>query len=231
MRNKVLALIYIILVVITIKLIYNVSLNSIVVSAYKEENYLDNEAKTMTIFNVSQSYIANYNYANILYQEGKYEEAIKEYKKALFYMIPKEKECSIRINYALANCKTVKLDEQDEESIKMAIEKYEEAVKILIKKGCANEYDNEGHSKEAQELKNDIQKEIDRLKNLKKPGEGSGEEENNDSDSQENEEEEIQNLEDKIQSIKEEATKVQREKEEQYKNFGRYDYNKNQKNW
>ncbi len=229
MKKKVLIIAYVIIVLVTIKLIYNTSINSIVTQKYEEGEYLANVAKTLTAFNISQSYIANYNYANILYQEAKYEEAIKEYKKALRGIIPKEKECSIRINYALAICNTVKLNEEDIESIQSAIEKYEEAVKILIKKGCANEYDNEGHSKQAQTLKNDIQKEIDRLKNLKKPSDENGEKENNNSHGKT--EGEIKTLEDKIQDIKENATKIQRDKEEQYRNFGKEEYNKNPKSW
>ena len=80
--------------------------------------------------NLPQKYIANYNYGNVLYNKGEYEEAIKEYEEALNSIIPENKECKIRINYALAICKTIQVDEKDSNSIKNAIETNEKAIDI-----------------------------------------------------------------------------------------------------
>lgn len=129
----------------------------------------------------------------------------------------------------MAICKTVQLNEKEEKSIQAAIEKYESAIEILTEKGCANKNDNNGHNKKAEILKQDIQKEIYRLKKLQKQNIS-----NNNDDSQtsnEEEEQETEQIEEKIQGIKEEAIKKQRNTESQYENYGNFNYNKKEKNW
>lgn len=229
MKRKVLIVIYIILILITLKLLCNVLINSILINNYNKGKYSDSQAKALTFLNFPESYIANYNYGNILYQNGQYEKAIEEYKKSLKGFIPKNKECNIRINYALAICKTVSVNEKDQTSIKNAIEKYESAIEILTQKGCANKNDNRGHNQKAEQLKKDIQKEIDRLKKLQETN--SNEKDNNEEEKEDKTKENIDNVEEKIQNIKENATQEQRELENKYKNYGNFDYNRVQKNW
>ncbi len=229
MKRKVLIVIYIILILITLKMLYSVLINSILINNYNKGKYSDSQAKMLTFLNFPESYIANYNYGNILYQNGEYEKAIEEYKKALKGFIPKNKECNIRINYALAICKTVSVNEKEETSINNAIEKYESAIEILTQNGCANKNDNNGHSQEAETLKQDIQREIDRLKKLQKTN--SNESYNNKEEKEDKTKENIDNVEEKIQNIKENATQEQRKAENEYKNFGKFDYNREQKNW
>ena len=233
MKRKILVvIIYIILIFATIKLLYNNITNNILIDKYKNGEYAENEAKALTNFDFSQNYVANYNYGNILYNNGEYEKAIEQYDNALEGFVPKDKECNIRINYALSICKTVQVDENDANSIEEAIEKYQSAVDILTEKGCANKNDSNGHNSKAQTLKEDIEREIERLKKLQQ--EGQQEEENND-DNQDGEgnknpnEEEIEN---KIQDIKQSATQRQRQIETQFRNYGsNYDYSRIQKNW
>lgn len=229
MKRKILIVIYIILILITLKLIYNTATNSILISKYNNGEYEENDAKALTYLNFLQSYVANYNYGNILYQNGEYEKAIEEYKKALNGNAPKYKECNIRINCALAICKTVQVDENDPESIENAINTYESAIDVLTEEGCANENDNNGHNQNAEQLKRDIQKEIDRLKNLEKSKDNT----NPDSDDEEKEEktdEEVETIESKIQDIKDEATKEQRDTESLYRDYDDYSYTDG-KNW
>lgn len=228
MKRKVLIVIYIILILTILKLLYNTVSNTILINKYDNGEYAVSQAKTLTYLNFPQSYIANYNYGNILYQNGEYESAIEEYEKALNSYIPKYKECNVRINYALAMCQTVKVNEIDQESIKDAINTYESAINILTEDGCANKNDNNGHNQKAQQLKRDIQKEIDRLKKLEKYEEDS--EENNEDEKNDKPKDEAETIETKIQNIKEEATKEQREIESQFKHHD-YDYNSRGKNW
>ena len=116
-----------------------------------------------------QKYIYYYNRGNAFFKNQKYDEAIIEYKKSLHGVIPKYKECKVRINYALAICKKVDLDldESDENSVNQAIDMYKFAIDILTEKGCASKLkENEFHSEDAEILKEDIENEIDRLNKL-----------------------------------------------------------------
>ena len=228
MKRKVIIVLYIILILIAVKLIYNQLLNTILINDYNNNKYNENYAKALTYVNFPQQYVANYNYGNVLYKNGEYEEAIKKYEEALNGIIPEDKECNIRINYALAICKTVQVDESDSQSKKNSIQTYEKAIEVLIEKGCANKDNDNGHSEKAEQLKKDIQKEIDRLKRL----------ENSSSDSEEEKEEqkevnekETETIERKIQDIKENAIQDQREVENKYKNYGNFNYTMVEKNW
>ena len=225
-KTKILIIINIFLIIISFKFFINFSINTSLINKYNSGEYNDGQAKTLKIINVIQPYIAYYNLGNIYYQTGKYEEAINEYKNALNTYVPKYKECNIRINYVLAICKTVQVDEKDEESIKEAIKKYESAIDILTEDGCANKNDNNGHNEKAEKLKKDIQDEIDRLKKLLDEDTSSSEE----NEEKEEKQEEIQIEEEKIQQIKEEAIREQREIESRYENYNS-NYNSNKKNW
>ncbi len=228
MKRKILIAVYVILICITLKLIYNTTSNNILIRKYNNGEYAKGQAKALTYINFPQKYVANYNYGNILYQNGEYESAIEEYKKALSGAVPKYKECNIRINYALAICKTVQVNESNQESIRNAINIYESAIGVLTEDGCANKKDSNGHSQKAEQLKRDIQNEIDRLKQLQKQ-----ENSNSDNNKQEQEEKNDNNtetIEEKIQTIKEDATKEQRENEKQYENY-RKGFDKPEKNW
>lgn len=228
MKRKIIIIMYIILICITLKLVYNTVIGSILIEKYNNEEYSESQAKTLTYINFPQSYIANYNYGNIFYQNGKYESAIEEYEKALNSIVPKNKECSIRINYALAICKTVQVDESDQNSITEAMQTYENAIDILTQHGCANKNDNNGHSQKAETLKKDIKKEIERLKKLQK---NSNEENNEEKEKDKNQtKDNSETIEEKIQNIKQEATKEQRELENEYKFYNK-SFERVEKNW
>lgn len=230
MKRRILIILYVILICIMIKFAFNMVINSILISKYEDGEYSEGIAKTLTKFNFPQKYIANYNYGDILYQKGEYEEAIEEYKKALNGKVPKDKECSIRINYSLAICKTVQVDETDEQSIKQAIEKYESAIDVLIENGCANKNNDNGHSQKAEKLKKDIQKEIDRLKNLQKKDQNQ--QQQNEDEKKENQQQQAETVEEKMQKIKEQATQGQREAEEFFKKHDLDDFSDDhKKNW
>ena len=230
MKRKILIVIYIILICFSLKLTFNLVGNTILKAKYNDGEYSESQAKLLTYVNFIEKYIAHYNYGNILYQNGEYEDAIEEYEKALEMKVPKYKECKIRINYALAVCKTVQVDEKDQESINDAIETYEFAIEVLTEKGCANIDDSGGHSKDAEKLKEDIQKEIERLKLLNNSDkQDDKKDDKNDKDKKENEKAET--IETKIQEIKAEALQKQRELEELYKNYDIIGFEKVERNW
>ena len=83
MKRKIVIVIYIILILISFKLLYNIGTNSRLINKYNNGEYTDNLARNLTYFNFLQRYVANYNYGNILYQKGEYESAIEEYKKGI----------------------------------------------------------------------------------------------------------------------------------------------------
>ncbi len=227
--KKVLYLVYIILIIIALKFIYNISMNSILIKNYKDGEYSTDKMNALTTLNFIQKYVAHYNYGNMYYKSGEYEKAIEEYREALEGSIPKNKECKVRINYALAICETVEVDEKKQEEIKEAIKKYESAVDVLTEKGCASKEDDDGHSKKAQTLKDDIQDEIDRLKKLK---EDDDEDDGNDEEEKpEEREEKEEDIETKIQNIRENAIIDQRQSEDTFKNFNNYDFDTPEKNW
>lgn len=92
----------IILFTLTVKFLSNTIINNKFLKNYELESYVDssNISKKLLIFNISQPYIAHFNYANSLYHEKDLENAIKEYNQALKKHPPKNKVCDIRVNLA-----------------------------------------------------------------------------------------------------------------------------------
>jgi len=228
-KRKILIVIYIILICFSLKLTFNLVGNTILKAKYNDGEYSESQAKLLTYVNFIEKYIAHYNYGNILYQNGEYEDAIEEYEKALEMKVPKYKECKIRINNALAICKTVKLDEKNQDSISKAIDTYQSAIDVLTEEGCANKNNSNGHSQKAEQLKKDIQKEIERLKKLQQDKDDSKDEDDEKEEEQE-EKDDAESIEVKMQQIKEDATKEQREMESFYETREK-DITRREKNW
>lgn len=222
MKTKTLIIADIVFIFIMFNLLFVNIKNTFIINKYKEGKYLENDAKLLTNITFQKSYVSNYNFGNILYQNGEYEKAISEYKKALKTVISSEKEFKIRINCALAICKTVQVDESNQESINNAINTYQEVIDVLVEKNCYK------YNEDARKLKEDIEKEIERLKKLQKNTDNKNNENEEENKIDENKNEE--NVEEKIKDIKEEATKEQSETENIYKNFNK-EYNGREKNW
>lgn len=221
MKRKIFIALYVILIIIMLNLIFINIENNFIINNYKNGKYLQKQAKLLTNITFQKSYISNYNYGNILYQNGEYEKAIIEYKKALETVTSSEKDCKIRINCALAICQSIQVDESSQESITKAIETYENAIEILTEKYCNN------HNQDAKKLKEDIEKEIERLKKIQKNTDDKNDEDKKEEKEQPKNEE---NIEEKIQNIKEDAMKEQRETESTYKDFNQK-YRDGGKNW
>ncbi|MBR2704624.1 MAG: tetratricopeptide repeat protein [Clostridia bacterium] len=233
MKKSIFIIVYILVVLILIKLLFNAVTNTVLISKYKDGDYSEQTAYALTLFNFPESYVADYNLGNVLYKKGDYNGAIEQYKKALDRNVPKRKECSIRINYALSICNLVHVDENNKESIENAIKEYEKAIEVLVKQDCAND-DGDGHSEKAQQLKDDIEKEIERLKELlNQDDKDKDKDKDNPDDDKDNPEDDKKNkeIEDKIKDIKADAIKQQREKEESSKNLGKKYNDHSKKNW
>lgn len=203
MNKKILTIIEIILLLILIKLFLTFVLNEMFIVKYNKEKYDTNDLKILSLMNFPQSYIYHYNQGNVLYQNGKYNEAIEEYYKSLEKHPPEKKECSIRINLALAKLKTLK--KETEENKKKNIEILKQARKILCENGCANENDSNGHNEKAQELKEDIDKKLKQLEADQE--ENSSDEKNENKNEQEKEEKTKEN--NKTKEAEEKLMKIQ----------------------
>lgn len=155
--------IYLILFFILLKCGSSFFINEIFISKYEKGEYKESLVKTLLFINISEPYIAHYNYGNVLYKNNDYDKAIEEYNKALKLFPTHDKECNIRINLALAMLKKIDENDTSEENINKTLQVLKEAKNVLIEKGCAGE--NNGHNKTAQKLKEEIEEKEKSLQN------------------------------------------------------------------
>ncbi|SFQ16594.1 hypothetical protein SAMN04487928_12150 [Butyrivibrio proteoclasticus] len=151
-------------VAISFSAIVRVFVNKGFVVSYEQGIYDTSKEKTLFFMNFPQGYIPYYNVGNVSYQQGDYVSAISYYYDAL-RLNPKEPwDCQIRINLALALCYTIDFDNLDsEEKIQNALSVLYQARGVLIEHGCAEDKGENGHNKDAQQLKDDIDKMIEKL--------------------------------------------------------------------
>lgn len=165
MKKKLLLILFLVVVLLFAKQSLNYFYNGYVLSKYRQDDFSMNEDLLLT-FNCFEPYIVHYNNGNLLYMNSLYLEAVEEYKTSLtFSGIPEDRDCSIRINLALALLGSLGDDYEEPENIAHAIEVLNEARDVLLENGCASD-DGEGHSKKAQELKEYIDELIDELEEL-----------------------------------------------------------------
>ncbi|MBE5886465.1 MAG: hypothetical protein E7284_08710 [Lachnospiraceae bacterium] len=107
-------------------------------------------------------YIFYYNKGNRLYERFDYVGAIEQYENALDAFPPHFKECSIRVNLALAMIYNMGPDFAAPENVENSIATLMEARDILLEDGCATE-EGDGHSEPAQQLKEEIDKLLEQL--------------------------------------------------------------------
>ena len=173
MKKRILISIYIVMLLICGKLAFNYIYNGIVTYCYHQDNY-SVSVKPLLIFNWSEPYISHFNQGNIYYKKNCFEDAIASYKKALELHPPKEKECAIRINLALAMLGTMAEDYAAPENVDTSLEILKGARDVLLEDGCATE-SGDGHSETAEQLKKEIEALLEQLKqNLPTASEESG---------------------------------------------------------
>lgn len=158
--KKLIKIAWILLIGCFLCLIVNFSVNETLIKAYNTGNYIENK---LTFWGFLQPYIADYNNGNVYYQKGDYDAAIMAYQNALEHHCGHPRECMIRINLALAMVTPIDPDEITDSQIEDMIELLEDAKQILCVHGCATE-DGNGHNEEAQQLKEDIDRFEEELK-------------------------------------------------------------------
>jgi tetratricopeptide (TPR) repeat protein len=125
--------------------------------------------------NFPDSYLPYYNLGNVAYQNGDYDEAIANYKKALEIGAPHEdKECNIRVNLALSML--MKIDWANmttQKDVERAIRQLKAARNVLTEEGCANPDDPNGHNEDAEKLKKDIDDMLDQLQQQNDSGDSN----------------------------------------------------------
>ena len=192
MKNKILLILYFFFLVIIGKLIFTYAYNERVIKKVNANTYTGS-ADALTFANFYQSYIAHYNRGNIYYNQHNFDEAIKEYNKALECHVPDKKECSIRINLALSIIGKIPSDYDTPDNIDATIATLKEARAVLLPDGCADD-EGTGHSREAEKLKQEIDDLIKELEEKKEQqnnqNQNDGNEDNQNQDDQKQEEKE-----------------------------------------
>ncbi|SEQ08946.1 MULTISPECIES: tetratricopeptide repeat protein [Butyrivibrio] len=147
------------------------------------DRYMNMEQKVLEMLPYD-AYVMNYNLGNANYKNKDYSKAQIYYEKCLEFELPKQKECSIRINLTMTKIMQIDFNtvdtgyeafKNDEEVDKEALIKKIDGVidqlkadrEILTEKNCAGAEDDNGHSKEAETLKKDIDDKIEELEKMK----------------------------------------------------------------
>ncbi len=173
------------LLVVTILMARRLIVNHSFVMAYEKGDYLTEQEESLLTMNFPESFVPYYNLGNAAYKYGDYNAAISYYTKALENYPPEGKDCMIRINLALALCDTIdfnRLDTQDKVDTALFI--LYKARDILLEKGCATDEEGQtGHNADAQQLKEDIDRMIEKLKNPDQSNQNEQQQESSGNDS------------------------------------------------
>jgi len=161
-------------------------------------------------------YIFYYNKGNNLYERFDYAGAIEAYESALNAHPPhflSHKECSVRVNLALAMIYNMGPDFADPLNIDSSIETLMAARDILLEDGCATE-EGDGHSEPAQQLKEEIDKLLEQLQQQQQepqPNDGEDETDGGSGGEPPIDEETQQQIQDQLQDIQTQAIEERQE--------------------
>ena len=126
------------------------------------------------ILGFTQPYVYHYNNGNVYYNEGDYQGAEDEYRTALGYKPGGEKDCKTRINLALSIVKQIDPESVTAANLDETLERLDDARDILVANGCAHRDDEDGHNKDAQTLKDEIDDFEEQLKQSVQEQENGG---------------------------------------------------------
>ncbi len=201
MKKKIIIGICVVVLLVCFKHAITFCYNEFLISCYNRDNF-SVSAKPLSIMNCFESYIAHYNKGNLHFRNKEFEDAIAEYEKALEKRMPEEKECSVRINYALARINTLKEDYAAEENREESIEILTVARETLLEEDCASE-SGDGHSDTAEKLKSEIDEMLRELQEEQENGDGK--------DSEQQKEEQMKEEDAHEQEVKEKLHEKQSE--------------------
>ncbi len=204
----------ILITLILLKFLLSFIFNEIVINNYNNSNYKnDTLINLLYILNTNEKYIIYYNHGNNLYKQNDYEQAIEKYKKALTYKVPKNKVCKIRINLSLSMIKNIDINNTQPEQILSILK---EARTNLYNNNCAHEEDDNGDSKKAEQLENEI-------KELENSSGNSGNNSDPSDPNNENNPKEKE-IEEKLKEQRKKAQQQRQNELNQYENLGDYEY-------
>lgn len=191
------SIIAIALIVVAVIFLRKLAINKKFVQDYNAGVFnLEEESKLLKM-NIFESYKPYYNLGNVYYKKGDYNSAIANYEDALKNKPTEEDECLIRINLALAMCNTIDFQKLDsEEKIQTALFVLYKARDVLTEKGCASAEGHDGHNADAQQLKEDIDKMIEKLENPEDQQQQQDQQDQQDQQQQQQQEEEQQDQQD-----------------------------------
>ena len=133
---------------------------------------------------------------NGYYKTGNYERAEAYFRYSLTLDIPEGKECDVRVNLALSLIGQIDFEGlETNDDILYAISILEEAREVLLEVGCATD-ENDGHDPEAQQLKNEIDKKIEELKEKLDQDQGDQDDQDDQQDQQDQNQQDQQDQQD-----------------------------------
>ena len=209
----------IILFLLLLKFLFTFIINEVVIVSYNQGVYQEDLISLLEKANWQQPYIVYYNRGNIYHKKKQYNDAIDDYEKALKKNPPIEKKCDIRINMTISMIERINTNKKSE-----YIKALEEAKENLYKDHCADSSDDSGESEEAEQLEDEINEQLDELKNNNSSSEGEETEDPN------KETEEEQNIEAQLEEINKDANISRQNDLQTYENLGNYQYYSG-KNW
>lgn len=162
-------------------------LNLRFLDAYDRGQYDPNVPNTLTYLNFPEPYLPYHNLGCASFMLGGYDFAAVSFEEALHHDPPHaepypSRECQIRINLALALTREIDVESwADEAQRQQMVDALMTARNFLTEDGCANPAKDvfDGHSEDAEQLKRDIDKALERLQDPENDGKGGQDSQDN----------------------------------------------------
>ena len=222
--RKAIKIILVIAIVILVKLVFSFKVNKIIIKNYKNNKYNYKLVKSLYFINYPESYIAYYNHGNILYRKEQYDEAVEKFKKAIEKKPPEKRICDVRVNLSLAMVKSIREDMKDDDIVNTLVK----ARDNLYENECAHPNDDNGKSKDAEKLEEEINKLLQQQQQQQQqndPDDNQDDQNNN----QDDQDDEYQDIEDQIRENQRNAQSARQDEENRISNYGNYEYHRGKK--